>query len=130
MSTDPTSHYRPGQIGNDFREFARPQADEPVIEKTTNSAFIGTNLDAWLKERRVNKLIIVGVITNNSVEATVRMSGNLGFDTTVVSDGAYTFGRDDYSGRWRTAQEVHDLSLANLQGEYAQILSTDQLLVK
>ena len=47
------------------------------------------------------------VITNNSVEATARMSGNLGFLTVVVSDATATFGRDDFDGRWRTAGEVH-----------------------
>src|SRR5579872_4199511 len=76
-STEPASHYRPGQPGNEFKPEARPLAGEIVIAKRTNSAFIGTSLETMLRERGQNQLVIAGVITNNSVEATVRMAGNL-----------------------------------------------------
>jgi len=47
-STSPTSTYRPGQPGNDFKPEARPLDGEAVIIKRTNSAFIGTELEARL----------------------------------------------------------------------------------
>ena len=56
------------------------------------------------------------------------MAGNLGFDTYVVRDATATFGRRDYDGRWRTAEEVHAMSLANLDGEYARIVTTEEVL--
>ena len=89
-------------------------------------AFIGTGLQDDLSG--ITTLVIVGVITNNSVVATARMAGNLGFDTYVVSDATATFGRRDYDGRWRTAEEVHAMSLANLDGEYARIVTTEEVL--
>lgn len=52
-----------------------------MIQKRTNNAFIGTNLEARLRAEGHDTLVVVGVITNNSVEATVRMAGNLGFAT-------------------------------------------------
>ena len=64
-------------------------------------------------------LVITGVITNNSVEATARMAGNLGFEAYVVSDATFTFGKTDWEGRPRTAEEVHAMSLANLHGDAA-----------
>jgi nicotinamidase-related amidase len=45
--------------------------------------------------------VICGVITNNSVEVTVRMVGNLAFDTYLVKDAGFTFARNDYRGRLR-----------------------------
>ena len=69
-----------------------------------------------------------GVITNNSVEATVRMAGNLGFETFVVEDACFTFGRKDWAGTPRTAAEVHAMSLANLEGEYATVVGTAEVL--
>lgn len=99
-----------------------------VIEKSVHSAFIGTPLQRLLEERGITSVAICGVITNNSVEATARMSGNLGFDTIVVSDATATFGRRDYAGTWRSADEVHAMSLANLEGEYARIVTTQELL--
>jgi nicotinamidase-related amidase len=127
-STEPDSTYRPGQEGADFKPEVFPRTDEWVIEKKTNSAFIGTDLEARLRVRGINTLVITGVITNNSVEATARMAGNLGFETVVVSDATATFDRADYDGHWRTAEEVHAMSLANLEGEYARIMSTADVL--
>jgi nicotinamidase-related amidase len=125
-SREPGSTYRKGQPGFEFKAEVVPRQGERVVEKQTNSAFIGTNLQEQLGG--IATLVIVGVITNNSVEATARMAGNLGFDTYVVADATATFGRRDYDGRWRTAQEVHAMSLANLDGEYARIVTTEEVL--
>src|SRR5436190_327616 len=128
ISREPHSTYRPNQPGCEFKEEVAPLAGERVIEKSTNSAFIGTSLERELRDRGIERVIITGVITNNSVETTARMSGNLGFDTFVVSDATATFGRFDYNGTWRTSEEVHAMSLANLSGEYATIVTADSLL--
>jgi nicotinamidase-related amidase len=127
-STEPDSHYRPGQPGNEFKPEAQPLAHETILVKTTNSAFIGTGLEGSLSAANLRILVVTGVITNNSVEATVRMAGNLGFETYLVEDACFTFGRKDWKGRWRTAEEVHSMSLANLDGEYCSVVRTDQVL--
>jgi nicotinamidase-related amidase len=114
--TFPTSTYRPGQPGNDFKPEAAPLPGETIITKHTNSAFIGTELDRLLRRAKISTLVICGVITNNSVETTVRMAGNLGFETYLVEDAGFTFARKDYRGRLRTAEEVHDMSVANMNG--------------
>jgi nicotinamidase-related amidase len=127
-SVDPASHYRPGQPGNEFKPEVRPLPGETVITKQTNSAFIGTDLEARLRAAQQNLLIITGVITNNSVDATVRMAGNLGFHTFLVEDCCFTFARKDWSGMLRTAAEVHAMSLANLDGEYCTVIRMAEVL--
>jgi nicotinamidase-related amidase len=127
-STEPGSHYRPGQPGNAFKAEFVPLAGEPVIAKRTNSAFIGTDLESRLRAGGHRSLVVVGVITNNSVEATVRMAGNLGFATYLVADGCFTFGAKDWNGTPRSAEEVHAMSLANLDGEYCSVVSTAMVL--
>jgi nicotinamidase-related amidase len=127
-SSEPASHYRPGQQGNEFKAEAQPLPGEIVIPKQTNSAFIGTDLETRLRQAGQSVLLIAGVITNNSVEATVRMAGNLGFDTFLVEDAAFTFGRKDWNGTPRTAAEVHAMTLANLDGEYCTVLRTPAVL--
>lgn len=129
-STDPASTYRPGGPGHAFKEEAMPLPGETVIGKAVNSAFIGTRLDEWLRGRGIGTLVVAGVITNNSVEATVRMAGNLGYDVRLVADACFTFGKLDRSRRLRTADEVHDLSLANMDGEYATVVETAEVLRK
>lgn len=127
-SADAKSHYRPGQPGNNFKPQALPAQKELVIAKHTNSAFIGTDLEMRLRAGGHTALVVAGVITNNSVEATVRMAGNLGFDVWLVEDACFTFGRKDWRGMARTAEEVHAMSLANLDGEYCTVASSDEIL--
>jgi nicotinamidase-related amidase len=127
-SVEPGSTYRPGQPLHDFKAEAAPLPGETVIAKRTNSAFIGTELEQRLRDASIARLAIAGVITNNSVEATVRMAGNLGFDVLLAEDACFTFGRRDWHGLWRTADEVHALSLSNLHGEYCTVVTTDDIL--
>jgi nicotinamidase-related amidase len=127
-STFPASSYRPGQVGNNFKAETAPLSGETVIPKQTNSAFIGTSLERHLQDCGLQTLIVTGVSTNNSVEATVRMAGNLGFQTYLVADACFTFARRDFHGRLRSADEVHSMSLANLHDEYCTVVDTAVVL--
>lgn len=127
-SLEKQSTYRPGQPGNEFKPQARPLAGETVIAKRTNSAFIGTELERHLRSGDIASVVVAGVITNNSVEATVRMAGNLGFETILVEDACFTFAKRDYAGQLRSAAEVHAMSLANLDGEYCRVVRTKAVL--
>jgi nicotinamidase-related amidase len=127
-STFAGSPYRPGQPAHAFKQEAQPLPAETVIAKRTNSAFIGTNLEQVLRDARIDTVVIAGVITNNSVEATVRMAGNLGFETILAEDATFTFALRDCHGRVWSAEDVHALSLANLNGEYCTVLTTNEIL--
>jgi nicotinamidase-related amidase len=107
---------------------ARPAPGERIVVKRTNSGFIGTQLEAVLREAGIRTLVVAGVITNNSVEAAVRMAGNLGFDTYLVEDACFTFACRDYRGRHRSADEVHAMPLANLDREYCTIVQTQEVI--
>jgi nicotinamidase-related amidase len=126
VSREPDSTFR--GAGLPFKDVALPRDTELVLTKPGKNAFIGTPLEQWLREQAITHLVITGISTNNSVEATARMSGELGFATIVVSDATFCFERLDYEGRPRTAEEVHAMSLANLNGEYAQIRTTHEIL--
>jgi len=122
-SKEPNSTYRPGQSSHEFKPEAMPLPGEPVIAKQVHNAFIGTDLEQRLRDAGIDTLVVAGVITNNSVEATVRMAGNLGFDTRLVEDACFTYARRDYAGRLRCADEVHAMSLANMDGEYCAVIT-------
>jgi nicotinamidase-related amidase len=128
ISRSPDSPFAPGQLGVEFQDALHPLRYEHVVEKNVPDAFIKTALERWLRVRDLNRIILVGVSTNNSVEASARTAGNLGFDTVVVSDATFAFAMTDYAGRMRSADEVHAMSLANLSGEYATIQDTRTVL--
>lgn len=128
ISRTPGSPFWPGQPGVEFQAALAPLPDEHVVEKNVPDAFIHSGLERWLHVRAIHKLVIVGVSTNNSVESSARTAGNLGFATQVVADACFAFAQVDYAGTPRTADEVHAMALANLHGEYAQVVTTAQVI--
>lgn len=128
LSLDPTSGFRPGQAGALFQSAFEPAADEHVIDKHVPDAFAASALERFLRVRSIGDLVVVGVSTNNSVEATVRSAGCLGFRVTVAADACFTFDRPDFDGRPRSADDIHRASLSNLSGEYAAVLTTAEIL--
>ena len=126
-SRESQSPYRPGQPGNDFKPEAMPLDGEQIVVKRTNSAFIGTDLADRLDASGCDGVVFIGVITNNSLEATVRSGGNLGYTSYVVADACWTVNKTDLQGRVWTAEEVHALSLANMHNEYATVIDSSQL---
>ncbi len=127
ISRTPGSPFWPGQNGVEFQEKLQPLSSEHVVEKNVPDAFINSGLERWLRVRDIASVAIVGVSTNNSVEATARTAGNLGFKTYVASDATFAFAKADYNGVMRSAEEVHAMALANLQDEYAIVLTTTEL---
>ncbi|HVJ42414.1 MAG TPA: cysteine hydrolase family protein [Dongiaceae bacterium] len=128
ISRSPGSPFWPGQGGAEFQPALAPLDSEHVAEKNVPDAFVLSGLERWLHQRSVTALVITGVSTNNSVEATARSAGNLGFKTRVVADACFCFDKVDYAGTKRTAAEVHAMSLANLRDEYAEIADTAAML--
>lgn len=128
LSRSPDSVFWPEQEGVEFQDRFLPKDDEWLIQKQVPDAFCATGLEAKLREAGIEQLIIVGVATNNSVESTARTAGNLGFDAWVAEDACFTFDKSDYFGTLRSAQEVHAMSLGNLHGEYATVVSSAGIL--
>lgn len=120
------SVFWPDQKGFEFKLEFLPTANETVIEKKTPCAFAGTNLEILLKENAITSIILVGASTNNSVEATARSGGCKGFSVVVVENACFAFAKADYFGTKRTAEEVHAMSLANLENEYASIVHSSK----
>ncbi|GAK01794.1 isochorismatase family protein [Geomicrobium sp. JCM 19055] len=121
--TDPTSLFYKGSQTHSFMEQVLPAENEIIIQKDVNSAFIGTNLESVLKEHGASEVIIAGFTTQHCVSTTVRMSGNLGFKTTLVSDATSAVAIAPFD-----AQTIHDVTLATLRDEFADIVTTEELL--
>lgn len=98
-----------------------------MIEKSVPCAFANNSLQSTLESLGTRELAIVGVATNNSVESTARTAGNLNLKAYVVEDACYAFAKRDHFGNPRSPMNFHAMSLANIQGEYATVVTCADL---
>ncbi|KAM0322024.1 hypothetical protein ACHAQA_009767 [Verticillium albo-atrum] len=144
-STGPASALHPSAkvpgtdtLGIEPMDYVAPLASEPVLTKTVNSGFIGTDLEARLRAFGARQLIATGLTTDHCVNTTVRMAGNLqvlgskgGPDgngegvhgVIVAGDATATHPRANFD-----AETVHAVTLASLDGEFAQVRDTKEIL--
>jgi nicotinamidase-related amidase len=111
--------------GLQFKPEAIPKDGEPVIEKSVNSAFIGTNLEQRLRAAGTRELVIAGFTTDHCCSTTARMAANLGFTTFVVADAMATFARRAPDGDLIDAETIHRTALASLMDEFATVIDSD-----
>lgn len=74
-----------------------------LVTKYARSAFSGTGLEDYLKDKGVTQVVVVGIATSNGVESTARQAFEAGFNVTLAID-AMTDGN----------QQVHDHSIARI----------------
>ncbi|HQQ83643.1 MAG TPA: cysteine hydrolase family protein [Cyclobacteriaceae bacterium] len=127
-STIPTSMLHPSNPGNEIKDIVKPLEHETVIWKNVNSAFIGTNLRERLDDDNITRLVVVGMTTDHCISTTVRMAGNFGYDTLLVSDATATFDRISPHGQLFPASLIHETALTSLHGEFATVVTTNDVV--
>jgi nicotinamidase-related amidase len=94
-----------------------PLPTEPVIVKGGVDPFLGTPLDALLRNRGVSTLYLAGVTTNHAVESAARHASDLGYDVFVIDEMCASM-----------SQEMHDFSLKTVLPVFGEALSEQQYL--
>ncbi len=123
LSNEEGSPLRPDQPGVDFMIDLAPVESEKIFQKNVNSAFIGTNLEQYLRSQNISSLVVVGFTTDHCVSTSVRMASNLGFKVFLPRDGTVTFERRSPTSTY-SADTVHNVNLASLDGEFAMVTTT------
>lgn len=123
-SIKPGSPFAPGLPGNALRPGYTPRGDEPLVTKTVNAAFIGTDLDLRLRRLGVTQLVLFGLTTDMCVSTTARVAANLGYRVVVVGDATACYDLVDADGQTVPAADLHRAHLATLHAEFATVTST------
>ena len=105
-----------------------PNEHDIVVEKDVNSGFVGTSLELDLRRAGIQRLVVVGFFTNVCVETTVRMAGNMGFDTYLVHDACAAMNGIGHDDTYFSPDLVHNMAIANLHGEFCTALTTKDAL--
>jgi ureidoacrylate peracid hydrolase len=111
--------FTPGDFGHALYPSLEVQPGDLTVRKTRFSAFIqgASDLDAILRGRGIDTLIIVGTATNVCCESTARDAMMLNYKVFFVSD----------ANACRTDEE-HNATLGILMVMFADIRSTDEMV--
>jgi nicotinamidase-related amidase len=123
-SVQPGSTLAPGHRGNDFRPGFEPQDDEPIVSKSVNSAFIGTDLDLRLRRLGAEKVVAFGISTDMCVSTTIRTGANMGWRMVLVPDACDCFDLPDGRGGTIPARTIQDAHVATLAMEFCEVMTT------
>jgi len=75
-----------GQAGHEIIPELAPAAGEPVIDKPGKGAFHATELDAVLRNRGIENLLVCGVTTEVCVHTTIREANDRGYRCVALAD--------------------------------------------
>jgi len=127
-STEEESVLAPGGAGNAFKDAVSGEADL-LVTKSVHSAFYGRpNLDDWLQEQKIGEVAICGIQTNVCCETTARMASDLGYTVLFVADAMFTFDAKGPDGETVSAEDLTRATCASLEGEFAAVMSTAELV--
>ena len=126
-SVSPQSSLAPGRPGNAFRPGFEPVGGEPVVAKSVNSAFIGTDLDLRLKRLGARHVVVFGISTDMCVSTTVRTGANMGWDMILVPEACDCFDLPDARGGTISAEDIQAAHVATLAFEFCRLASVNSL---
>ncbi|MDQ8755930.1 cysteine hydrolase family protein [Sphingosinicella sp. LHD-64] len=127
-SVQPGSTLAPGHPGNGFRGGFEPLPGEPVVAKSVNSAFIGTDLDLRLRRLGAERIVTFGISTDMCVSTTIRTGANMGWTLLLVPDACDCFDLPDGQGGTLPARAIHDAHIATLAFEFCEVALTRELI--
>lgn len=117
------------QTGGEIHKNVAPLETEKIISKNSVNSFKDTDLLDYLKENKVKRLVICGMMTNMCVEAAVRAASDYGLEVIVVHDACTTRSLK-FKDKDISADAVHCSTLASLSGYYAKVIDTKTFLNK
>lgn len=114
-----------GSGGWELHDVVRSRTWDHYLEKKLPSAFAGTNLAEWLSEGQIDTLTVVGYMTHNCVDSTIKHAFHAGLAVEFLSDAAGSLPYLNKAGA-ASAEEIHRTFSAVMQARFAAVMSTDE----
>lgn len=116
----------PGTKGVEIHPCVAPGEGEAIIRKNFPNSFRDTPLLQHLRDNRITRLVVAGMMTQMCVDSTVRAAADLGFECVLAHDACATKSMS-FGGVSVPAASVQTAFLAALNGLFAKVQSVDEL---
>jgi nicotinamidase-related amidase len=128
IATKPTAtFFLPDTKGAEIHNLVKPLPTEKIIIKHFPNSFRETELLDYLKSKKIENLVICGMMTHMCVDATTRGAKDFGFNCTLIGDACTT--KDlEINGETVKAKDVQNSFLAALNYYYSTVISTKDFL--
>ncbi|MFA9376301.1 MAG: cysteine hydrolase family protein [Lachnotalea sp.] len=125
ISVNPgATFFLPDSVGAEFIKDCCPFDGEEIIIKHKPDSFLHTNLKEKLEEKRIDTLVVCGMMTHMCIDTTVRAVAHYGFAVDLIEDACAT--RDlVWGGMTILAEQVQNAYMAALADNFAKIYQTD-----
>jgi nicotinamidase-related amidase len=117
----------PGTEGAEIHACVRPLEGEPVMQKNYPNSFRGTPLSSHLQERKIERLVLCGMMTHMCMDATVRAAFDYGFTCLVPEDACATRALA-HQGISVPAEMVQLAFLAALNAVFAKVTRSEEIM--
>lgn len=117
----------PGSHGAEIHDLVKPLPSEKIIVKHQVSAFVNTDLKEYLVSKGVKKLIVVGMMIHNCVNATVYSGVDEGFHCIVVEEAANTMDQKLHD-KVIKAEQIKESFLTGIQFVYSKVYKLQDVL--
>lgn len=117
--------FRPGSPGWELHPEVARRPYDLLLEKNLPGSFTDTNLEAWLRERGIDTLVISGYMTQMCCDTTSRQAFHRGFAVEFLADATGTLAFANSAGAV-TAEELHRAVLVTQQLMFATVMTTGE----
>ncbi len=99
-----------------------------LIHKSLPGSFTGTELETWLRQRRIETVAIAGYMTQMCCDTTARQAVHLGFSVEFLSDATGTLDFRNEAGA-ATAEELHRAILVTQQMRFSRVMTAQRWMM-
>lgn len=114
-----------GSNGWELHDVVRSRTWDHYFEKKLPSAFSGTNLADWLSKHQIDTLTVVGYMTHNCDDSTIKHAFHVGLTVEFISDAAGSLPYLNKAGS-ASAEEIHRTFSIVMQARFAAVMSTNE----
>lgn len=117
--------FRKGTPGWELHPEIASRPYDHLIEKALPGSFTGTDLESWLRENRVDTVVICGYMTQMCCDTTARQAFHLGFAVEFMADATGTLNISNDAGS-ATDEELHRATLVTQAMRFSRVLASGQ----